>query len=822
MRSHKTKVIFALLAISSVAAVDLIAISEAEACCRWFRRAVNSVTRAVSRGAQQVWRRVPAPVRRVTTNTIGHIARTATRTGHTIARTATRTGHTIARTAARTGHTIARTATRTGRTIARTAARTGNTIVRGARRITTTVIRTAERVGNTIVTGVTSLAERTRDLANQVGSAVSNAAKMGFQALAEAAKKAWDSISAGFKWLGNKIIEWTSEAIAKVISPMKALIRASVEREVKTRYARRLSRMPAGQCQSFFGLSVGDILRTAFTSVLGLAVPTFTSGLSMWSSNMLAQGMVRAGAAQHVTAGGRQTLSQQIAANFSAGLYLKAAAAKIAIAVATFPVGYLSAAWACDKVRKSMPADDDTSDEAAQARREGSLHKYYYKKCYTTAFVDDYAKGWLWDNLITMGLIPVDVTLLTPLAIKVGAMVTAIVAAQIAAATSGFGAIAAPAIGFLVGLLVKIGATLLITEAVKQVFYKLYERTTWKASRNFFTKLIGDAWKTFGPGGIDPPSQTTTNAAGKPITNPVKPGKFDGFTDPAPIGGTAITSSPAVASWGKDRYDVFSRGPNGDVIQRYYDGVWRDGGSLGGRIRGAPAAVSWGRNRIDVFARGMEDALWHKFWNGTRWSEWTNLGGCLAASPAVAAWTSNRLDVVVRGCDDQVYRRQWDGSKWLPYQAMGGRTNDAPAIAARGGDKLDITVRGADNALWARSYARGQWDAWRKLDGCLRAGPTMASPAFDTLEVYVRGCDDKLYAKAFDGTWRNYRNLGGKFDEAPAAISTERPKIDLFVRTSDGSVYHASAGQAAARPAPPPAAKPPTRKPPRRKPPRRR
>ncbi|MDD2481991.1 MAG: hypothetical protein PHF82_07680, partial [Lutispora sp.] len=41
----------------------------------------------------------------------------------------------------------------------------------------------------------------------------------------------------------------------------------------------------------------------------------------------------------------------------------------------------------------------------------------------------------------------------------------------------------------------------------------------------------------------------------------------------------------------------------------------------------APAAVSWGPNRIDVFGRGQNQSLWHKYWNGARWSDWEDLGG---------------------------------------------------------------------------------------------------------------------------------------------------------------------------------------------------
>ena len=39
--------------------------------------------------------------------------------------------------------------------------------------------------------------------------------------------------------------------------------------------------------------------------------------------------------------------------------------------------------------------------------------------------------------------------------------------------------------------------------------------------------------------------------------------------------------------------------------------------SLGGVLTSEPVAVAWGENRLDVFVRGTDNALWHKWWDGT-------------------------------------------------------------------------------------------------------------------------------------------------------------------------------------------------------------
>jgi hypothetical protein len=80
--------------------------------------------------------------------------------------------------------------------------------------------------------------------------------------------------------------------------------------------------------------------------------------------------------------------------------------------------------------------------------------------------------------------------------------------------------------------------------------------------------------------------------------------------------GGIITAGPAVSSWAPNRLDCFVKGGNNALYHKWWDGSrWRGWENLGGRIDGAPAAVSWGPNRIDVFARGMNNHMYHKWWS---------------------------------------------------------------------------------------------------------------------------------------------------------------------------------------------------------------
>ena len=40
---------------------------------------------------------------------------------------------------------------------------------------------------------------------------------------------------------------------------------------------------------------------------------------------------------------------------------------------------------------------------------------------------------------------------------------------------------------------------------------------------------------------------------------------------------------------------------------------------------------------FDVFVKGTDNALYHKYWNGSQWSKWQNLGGTFTSGPAAVS-----------------------------------------------------------------------------------------------------------------------------------------------------------------------------------------
>jgi len=88
---------------------------------------------------------------------------------------------------------------------------------------------------------------------------------------------------------------------------------------------------------------------------------------------------------------------------------------------------------------------------------------------------------------------------------------------------------------------------------------------------------------------------------------------------------------------------------------------WED---LGGVIIDAPAVTSKHMNNLEVFGRGTDNHLWHKYRNGSSWSDWEDLGGTLSAGPAAVSRAENLIDCVVRGMDGHVYHKSFDRYGW--------------------------------------------------------------------------------------------------------------------------------------------------------------
>jgi hypothetical protein len=181
------------------------------------------------------------------------------------------------------------------------------------------------------------------------------------------------------------------------------------------------------------------------------------------------------------------------------------------------------------------------------------------------------------------------------------------------------------------------------------------------------------------------------------------------WSDWESLGGD-FNSGPGVASWASGRLDVFAVGNSQQLYHRWFDnGRWSNDRweSLGGSWTSAPAAVSWGDNRIDCFVRGRDRAMWHKYWDNGQWSDWESLGGDFISTrpgrvtvgPGAASWASGRLDVFGIGTDSALYHKWFDNGRWSDWESLGGTCTSNPAAVSWGNNRIDCFVRGADHVM---------------------------------------------------------------------------------------------------------------------------
>jgi hypothetical protein len=211
-------------------------------------------------------------------------------------------------------------------------------------------------------------------------------------------------------------------------------------------------------------------------------------------------------------------------------------------------------------------------------------------------------------------------------------------------------------------------------------------------------------------------------------------------------------------------------------------------------MNGSPAAVSWSANRVDVFARGADNALWHTWWTGRRWEPWQSLGGVLLSDPAVSSWAPGRLDVFVIGEQHVMYHITWNGT-WSGFGSLGGYCLQDPGATSWGPNRIDLFTLGADNLLYHRVWNGSSWGGWdEEVPGYWFSGPAVASPGVGRVDVFLESsaAGQPVGHLYWAGGW--YQDSeGGSLTSAPAAVGSFR-RLDVFVRGTDGSLWHASTG----------------------------
>lgn len=223
---------------------------------------------------------------------------------------------------------------------------------------------------------------------------------------------------------------------------------------------------------------------------------------------------------------------------------------------------------------------------------------------------------------------------------------------------------------------------------------------------------------------------------------------------------------------------------------------WSAWQQLDGQFQDSPAVASWGVNRLDVFVRGMENALWHKAWTGDAWSGWENLGGGLSSSPAATSWGENRIDIFVLDPNRQVSEFVWDNAwfGWYPQGGgdveSGGLLEDAPAVSSGSPNRLDLFVRNSGHGIRYKYWDGSAWSEWTALGGLpIYSSPSVVSTDGKMFNLVARGESSQVLWRNAVGDWEE---LGQSIQDAPALASWGPDRMDVFARGMDNSLLHST------------------------------
>jgi hypothetical protein len=72
-----------------------------------------------------------------------------------------------------------------------------------------------------------------------------------------------------------------------------------------------------------------------------------------------------------------------------------------------------------------------------------------------------------------------------------------------------------------------------------------------------------------------------------------------------------------------------------------------------------PRRAGFRRDHGATISTGTDNAVLHKWWNGSAWGGWESLGRSVFSEVSAVSWAANRLDLFAIGTDSAVYREKF-------------------------------------------------------------------------------------------------------------------------------------------------------------------
>ena len=242
------------------------------------------------------------------------------------------------------------------------------------------------------------------------------------------------------------------------------------------------------------------------------------------------------------------------------------------------------------------------------------------------------------------------------------------------------------------------------------------------------------------------------------------------------------------------RVNLFVRGLDGNLWERYWNGsgwTWVDTGKAVSDdpvvlVRGSTGSPDAAGVRINLFVRGRDGRLWERYWDGAGWS-WVDTGKGVRGRVAAVLRGNRRstdagavrINLFAEGTDGQLWERYWDGAAWSwidtgkpavgePFAVVRGNVDSVDAGAVRINLFVPVLVttssggttphRHFDIRLWERYWNGAAW-TWVDTGLDIRSKPTAVTRgdvedvAADDLRInlWVTGEDGKLWERYWNG-----------------------------------------------------------------------
>jgi len=217
------------------------------------------------------------------------------------------------------------------------------------------------------------------------------------------------------------------------------------------------------------------------------------------------------------------------------------------------------------------------------------------------------------------------------------------------------------------------------------------------------------------------------------------------------VAGTAraevVDDNPAASSRAAGQVSVFLRGTDATLqASDLGSGSFTPWRSLGGQLSSAPGAEGRGGSTTDVFVRGTNVAMYQRYFTPSGgWSGWYGLGGSMLSAPGVTERNGGQyVDTYYRGPDNGIVAKSWvSGVGWTAENKTAldpGLTLSAPALVSRGSGRLDVIVRGTNDLVYIDVWNGSAWSGWARIPGGMRTqhAPAATTRRAGTFDVFVR------------------------------------------------------------------------------------